>query len=324
MANVVLTDHAWPDVTIEREIIEGAGHQLVARHSTATAAQVDEVVADVEPAGILTCWAEVSARAIASTSGLRIVARMGVGLDNIDVVEATRRGIWVTNVPDYCVEEVSDHAVALMLAWLRGVAPLDRQVRAGSWDPSSARLARVSTRTAGILGYGRIGQRTAAKLAGLGMRVLALLPRTATVVENGGPQLVDVDTLLKEADVLILHLPLTPETHHLVDDAFLARVRPGALLINASRGPLVDTAALLEALANGPLAAAALDVVEGEPHPPRELIERSNVILTPHVGFSSDASVEELRRRSSEEVVRVLSGERPSHPCNTPASTVRA
>src|SRR5438128_7994045 len=108
MGTVVLTDHAWPDVSIEREIVEGAGHHVAARHATASVAQVDEVVAEVQPAGILTCWAEVSGRAIASAPGLRIVARMGVGLDNIEVVEATRRGIWVTNVPDYCVEEVSD------------------------------------------------------------------------------------------------------------------------------------------------------------------------------------------------------------------------
>ncbi len=244
---------------------------------------------------------------------------MGVGLDNIDVAEATRRGIWVTNVPDYCVEEVSDHAVALMLAWLRGVAPLDRQVRAGTWDPSSARLARVSTRTAGILGYGRIGHRTAAKLAGLGMRVLALRPRTSTPAD-GPARLVDLDALLEESDVLILHLPLTPQTHHFADAAFLARMRPGSLLVNASRGPLVDTPALLRALDVGPLAAAALDVVEGEPLPPRELVERQNVIITPHVGFSSDASVAELRRRASEEVVRVLAAEPPAHPCNAPAA----
>ena len=319
MPTVVLTDHAWPDVSIEREILEGAGHELVAPYATASMTQIDALVAEAQPAGILTCWEPVSARAIASSPGLRIVARMGVGLDNIDVAEATRRGIWVTNVPDYCVEEVSDHAVALMLAWLRGIAPLDRQVRGGTWDPSSARLARVSTRTAGIVGYGRIGHRTAAKLAGLGMRVLALRPRTSIAAE-GPARLVDLDTLLEESDVLILHLPLTPQTHHFVDAALLARMRPGSLLVNASRGPLVDTPALLRALDDGPLAAAALDVVEGEPLPPRELVERQNVIITPHVGFSSDASVAELRRRASEEVVRVLAAQPPAHPCNAPAA----
>jgi D-3-phosphoglycerate dehydrogenase / 2-oxoglutarate reductase len=315
MSTVVLTDHAWPDATLELAILSAAGHRLVAQHATASAAQVEAVVAAEQPQAIMTCWAPVSDAAIASAASLRIVARMGVGLDNIGVAEATRRGIWVTNVPDYCVEEVSDHAVALALAWLRGVVVLDRQVRSGTWNPGGARLSRLCTRTAGIIGYGRIGHLTAHKLAGLGLRVLALPPRTSAPAP-GAAELVDLDTLLKESDVLILHVPLTPETHHLVDAVFLARVRPGALLVNASRGGLVDSAALVEALDRGPLGAAALDVVESEPNPPKALVARDNVIITPHVGFSSDISVQELRRRASEEVVRVLSGQMPQFPCN--------
>jgi len=324
MPQVVLTDHAWPDVELEQAILEAAGHSLAAPFATATAEQVEAAVAESQPAAILTCWAPVSGAAIASAPDLRIVARMGVGLDNIDVAEATRRGIWVTNVPDYCTEEVADHAVALSLAWLRGIVPLDRQVRAGRWDPAAAasRLARLETKTAGILGYGRIGRRTAEKLAGLGMRVLALRPRTPGS-EPGPAELVDLDTLVAAADVVILHLPLQAETQHLVDAEFLARLRPGALLVNASRGGLVDTPALIEALRHGSLGAAALDVVEGEPHPSPGLVELPNVILTPHVGFGSETSVAELRRRASEEVVRVLAGAPPQHPCNTP-SGVRA
>lgn len=318
MPRVVLTDHAWPDVALERAILEAADHELVAPYATASIEQVDQLIAATRPAAVLTCWAPVSGRAIAAAPDLRVVARMGVGLDNIDVAEATRRGIWVTNVPDYCVEEVSDHAVALSLAWLRGIVPLDRQVRAGRWDPAAAQLARVCTRTAGILGYGRIGRRTARKLGGLGMPVLALRPRSPDAAADDGVRLVDLDTLLGESDVVILHLPLGPETHHLVDAGFLSRMRPGALLVNASRGGLVDTSALLEALRHGPLAAAALDVVEGEPNPPSALLEQANVILTPHVGFASNTSVAELRTRASEEVVRVLAGEMPRHACNLP------
>jgi D-3-phosphoglycerate dehydrogenase len=314
---VVLTDHAWPETSLEEGVLAAAGHRLVAPFATATAVEVDALVAAEQPAAIMTCWAPVSDAAIAAARPLKIVARTGVGLDNIGVAEATRRGIWVTNVPDYCVEEVSDHAVALALSWLRGVTLLDRQVRRGTWDPAGARLARVSTRTAGIIGYGRIGQRTGHKLAGLGMRVLALPPRT-TSVPHAVAQLVDMDTLLGESDVIFLHVPLTPQTQHLVDAAFLARMRPGSLLVNASRGGLVDSEALLGALERGPLAGAALDVVEGEPNPPSALLDRDNVIITPHVGFSSDVSVAELRRRASEEVVRVLAGQVPLHACNTP------
>ncbi|MBV9170618.1 MAG: C-terminal binding protein [Chloroflexi bacterium] len=317
MATVVLTDHAWPDVSIERSILERAGHRLIAPYTTASSEQVEAAVSEAVPDAILTCWGPVSARAIASAGNVRVVARMGVGLDNIDVEQATRQGAWVTNVPDYCVEEVSDHAVALTLAWLRGVVLLDRQVRAGRWDPAGGRLARVSTRTVGILGYGRIGRRTAHKLGGLGMRVLALRPRTPGA-DPGAASLTSLEEMLPEADVVILHLPLSTETQHIVDAAFLQRMRAGSLLVNCSRGGLVDTVALLGALERGPIAGAALDVVEGEPDPPRELLQRENIILTPHVGFSSHTSVVELRTRATEEVVRVLSGETPRHPCNSP------
>jgi D-3-phosphoglycerate dehydrogenase len=317
MATVVLTDHAWPDVTIERDLLERAGHTLVAPCATATNEQVETLVADHQPAAIMTCWAPVSPSAVAAPRDLRIVARMGVGLDNIAVAQATARGAWVTNVPDYCVEEVSDHAVALTLAWFRGVTPLDRQVRSGTWNPTGARLARLSTLTAGIIGYGRIGRRTATKLAALGLRVLAVPPRQPPP-DPSPAALVDLDTLLDRSDVVLLHVPLTPETHHLVDATFLSRMRPESLLVNASRGAVVDSAALLSALRSGPLAAAALDVVEGEPTVPAALVALPNTIVTPHVGFSSTVSIVELRRRAGEEVVRVLAGERPLHPCNSP------
>lgn len=317
MASVVLTDHAWPDVEVERRIVESAGHRLVAPLAIASEAQVDDLVIGEQPAAILTCWAPVSNQAIAAAEPLRIVARMGVGLDNIGVAEATRRGIWVTNVPDYCVEEVSDHAVALALSWLRGVTALDREVRAGTWNPGGSRLARLSALTAGIVGYGRIGHRTAEKLAGFGMRVLALRPRSANP-PAGAAEVVDMDELVQRSDVLILHVPLTPETHHLVDAALLARMKPGSILVNVSRGPVVDTSALTAALEHGPLGGAALDVVEGEPNPPRELLSRPNVIVTPHVAFSSNLSILELRERACQEVVRVLAGQTPRHPCNQP------
>jgi D-3-phosphoglycerate dehydrogenase len=322
VASVVLTDHAWPDVEVERRLIESAGHHLVAQLATASEEQVDEVVASEQPAAILTCWAPVSDRAIASAEPLRVVARMGVGLDNIGVAEATRRGIWVTNVPDYCVEEVSDHAVALALSWLRGVTPLDREVRAGLWNPGGARLARLAALTAGIVGYGRIGRRTAEKLAGLGLRLLAVRPRTSNP-PPGPASLMPLTELLPQSDVVILHVPLTPETQHLVDAAFLARMKPGSVLVNVSRGPVVDTPALVAALEHGPLAGAALDVVEGEPNPPRELLARANVIVTPHVAFSSTLSILELRTRACQEVVRVLAGEPPRHPCNQPTISAK-
>ena len=315
MATVLQTDFAWSDVTIERGVIEDAGHRLVAGPSEPSpAAAVEAMVAEHDPAAILTCWADISAEAIRRPTALRIVQRLGVGLDNIATEAATARGAWVTNVPDYCVEEVSDHAVALAYAWFRGVVHFDRAVKAGQWDPSGARLRRGATLTAGILGMGRIGRCTARKLAALGMTVLG--HDIASPPEAVPVRMVGLDQLAAEADIIVVHLPLTDETHHMVDAAFLARVKPGAFLINVSRGPVVDNDALIAALDAGRLAGAGLDVVEGEPSPPAALVARADVIATPHVAFSSDASLAELRQRGAEEVVRVLAGEPPENPCN--------
>ena len=315
MATVLQTDFAWPDVAIERTVIEGAGHRLVTGPSEPSpAAAVEALVADHDPAAILTCWAEISAAAIRRPTALKVVQRLGVGLDNIAVEAATARGAWVANVPDYCVEEVSDHAVALAYAWFRGIALFDRAVKAGQWDPSGARLRRGATLTAGILGLGRIGRCTARKLDALGMTVLG--HDIAEPPEHVPVRMVGLDALAADSDIVVVHLPLTDATHHLVDAAFLARVKPGAFLVNVSRGPVVDNEALIAALEAGQLAGAGLDVVEGEPSPPAALVARADVIATPHVAFSSDASLAELRRRGAEEVVRVLAGGAPENPCN--------
>lgn len=316
MAVVLQTDYAWPDDAIERSVIESAGHLLVAGPAVpAPASEIEALVERHRPQAIMTCWAQVSARAIEAASDLRIVQRIGVGLDNIAVDAATARGAWVANVPDYCVGEVSDHAISLLLDWARGTVLFDREVKAGRWDPAAARLRRVADLTVGVVGLGRIGRATVAKLAAFGCTLLAHDPFAQ---DGGAARLLPLEELLAASDVVIIHAPLTEATHHMINAERLAHVREGALLINVSRGPLVDNAALLAALEAGRLSGAGLDVIEGEPDPPRALVERPDVIVTPHVAFSSDASLAELRRRSAEEVVRVLAGERPHNPCNRP------
>lgn len=313
---VLLTDYAWPDDAVERGIIEAAGFTLISAPAVAgPAAAIEALARRHAPNAIMTCWAEVTAAAIHAPPDLRIVQRLGVGLDNIDVAAATARGALVTNVPDYCVEEVSDHAVGLMLAWARGLCDFDRRVKAGEWAPSTARLARVRDLTCGVIGYGRIGRRSAAKLGALGVAVLVSDPHYA-----GGepPEAAGLDDLLARSDVVIIHAPLKATTHHLLDEGRLGRMKPGAFLINVSRGPIVDTAALIRALEAGHLSGAGLDVIEGEPDPPRALVDRGDVIATPHIAFSSAAALRELRTRAAEEVVRVLRGERARHPCNRP------
>jgi D-3-phosphoglycerate dehydrogenase len=312
---VLLTDYAWPDDSIERNIVEAAGMRLVSGPATPLPADGIEALArEHQPSAILTCWAPVSAVAIAAAPELQIVARLGVGLDNIAVDAASARGIWVTNVPDYCVEEVSDHAVGFALAWTRGLIRFDREVRAGRWDPATARLRRLAELTCGIVGFGRIGRATARKLGAFGCRLLAHDPYLSADAE--GARSVTLDTLFSQSDIVIVHAPLTETTRHLVNRERLALMPHGGLLINVSRGGVVDTDAVIEALASGQLSGAALDVLESEPNVPEALRNHPGAMLTPHVAFSSDASLVELRRRAAEEVVRVLQGVAPQQPRN--------
>ena len=313
---VLLTDYAWPDNAIEAELIEGAGFRFVTGPAKAAPAEViRSLAAEHQPAAIMTNWAPVSAAAIAATPHLRIVARLGVGLDNIAVDEATRRGIWVTNVPDYSIEEVSDHAVGMLLACARGLTHYDREVRAGRWEPAGAKLRRVRDLTCGIIGFGRTGRRTAEKLRGFGVRLLAHTRRP--VADAGDVEMTTLEELLRRSDAVIVHVPLTADTRHLLDRERIALMRPGAFLVNVSRGAVIENEALIEALAGGRLAGAGLDVLEGEPRVPPGLL-RSNVILTPHIAFSSDASLRDVRRKASEDVIRALRGERPLQARNEP------
>jgi D-3-phosphoglycerate dehydrogenase len=185
------------------------------------------------------------------------------------------------------------------------------------WEPATAQLRRMRTLTVGIVGFGRIGRSTAQKLAGFGARVLAYTRSPSA--EDGDIEFVPLDDLLKQSDAVIVHIPLTPQTKHLLNRERLASMKRGAFLINVSRGAVIDTNALLEALKSGHLGGAALDVLENEPHVPPELLAQKNVLLTPHIAFTSDASLRELRQWASEEVVRVLRGELPKEARNKPA-----
>jgi D-3-phosphoglycerate dehydrogenase / 2-oxoglutarate reductase len=311
---VLLTDHAWPGVDVEAGLCGAAGFDLVEAPPGATEDELAALAADVD--GILTCWARVTAKVIAASPALRVVSRMGIGLDNIDLAAAAARRITVTRVPDYCVEEVSDHVVGLLHAWARCILTADRDVRAGIWDPGRYAPRRVSSLVTGVWGLGPTGRRTAEKLLTLGGEVLA--DDRHPELAPSGVRTVPADTLLVECDVLSLHLPLTPATRGLLDAARLARMKPGALLVNTSRGALVDIGALGAALDAGTPGAAALDVFPAEPEVPALLLTRPDVILTPHIAFSSAHSVLELRRRSTEDLLRVLAGVPPLNPVTRP------
>lgn len=306
---IVLTDRGWADAGIETGLCQQAGYRLVDLQAGPGEQELGEqgLVAAVraeDPVGLLFNWAPVTDAVLGAGPRLRVATRLGVGVDNIDLASAARRRITVTRVPDYCIEEVSDHVIAVVHAWARGVLAYDHDIREGRWAPGSRPLRRVRDLTVGVWGHGAIGGRVAAKFAALGCEVL-------THDRKGGQPL---DQLLSASDVITVHLPATPETRKLVDASVLARMRPGALLVNTSRGSVVDLDALIDALQAGQLGGAALDVLPDEPHVPPRLLEQDNVILTPHVAFSSTASVLELRTRATEDLLRVLAGEPPYHP----------
>jgi D-3-phosphoglycerate dehydrogenase / 2-oxoglutarate reductase len=306
---VLLTDHPWPGTEIEASLCAAAGFELVEAPPGASEAQLVALARDV--VGIITCWAPVTEAVVMASPDLLVVSRLGVGVDNIDVAAVVRRGGIVTRVPDYCVEEVSDHVVGLVHAWARGIFHFDRTVRAGEWQGSGVALHRVRDLTIGIWGTGNIGVRTAHKLSVLGCHVVLddRHPERAAHFES-----VPVPQLLAESDVVSLHVPLTDATRDLVDASVLAQMRQGSLLVNTSRGGLVDVDALVAALDAGRPGAAALDVLPEEPRIPPGLEGRHDVLITPHVAFSSAQSVRELRQRTTEDLLRVLQGQPPLHP----------
>lgn len=275
---------------------------------------VDELVEHARGAdGILMQYATLTPEVLDRLEGVRAIGRYGVGVDTIDVDAATARGIAICNVPDYGSEAVSDHAIALTLAAARGIARLDRSVRAGSFEIEAVKpLHEISGRTFGVLGAGRIGRATARKARGLGFRTIGYDPLLDDGAEVDGIHIASLATVLAESDVLSLHLPLTDSTRHIVDAEALARIKPGALLVNTSRGGIVDTLALVAALRSGRLGGAALDVFEVEPLSPGDpLLALESVTLTPHSAWYTEESYRRLKRSTLENVIDVCAGVRP-------------
>lgn len=295
----------------EQEVTARLGIEL---HRTQAATEEQVVEAARGSEAILVQYAPITAAVMDALPGLRAIGRYGVGVDTVDVEAATARGIAVCNVPDYGVEDVSDHAIALTLSVVRGTAQLDRLVRAGQYGLVPVKpLHRVSSLRFGAVGLGRIGAATAVKARALGFTVVGSDPllevgsRTPDDIE-----VVDFETVLATCDVVSLHVPLLESTRHLLDDRALARMKDGAMLINTCRGGVVDTSAVARALRDGRLKGAGLDVFEQEPLPlDSPLMDCPNAVLTPHASWYSEESYSELKRRVTEAVAAVARGERP-------------
>jgi D-3-phosphoglycerate dehydrogenase len=301
---VVVTDQVFPDVEVERSMIEAAGGSLV----VASGAR-DEVLALAEGAdALLNTYFALSEADFKRLRRCRIVARYGIGVDNVDLAAARAAGIAVTNVPDYCLEEVALHTAALVLAAVRKVPAGDALVRGGGWGASRlGEVRRLSTLTVGLLGYGQIARRVADILRPLAKQVLVHDPYVTSTA--GGDQLVSLPQLFASADVISVHCPLTEQTRGLIDAAALAAMKPGVVLANTSRGPIVVLADLLAALATGQVGAAALDVFETEP-PPAELVAGApNLLTTPHSAFYSREAIRESQQKATSQVLKALRGE---------------
>ena len=292
-----------------------AGSALLAEHFDVDEGGEEELIARVAGAAAVvadpTAWVDAGLLDAAGKS-LEVVANFAVGYDNIDLDACRERGVVVTNTPDVLTNATAELALALMLAAARRTGEAERMVRAGEWrgwHPAQLLGRELSGSVVGIVGMGRIGTRVAELLRGFGVALLYnARSRHAEPEERLGAARVVLEELLERSDFVTLHVPLTPETHHLIDGEALARVKPGAVLVNTSRGGLVDSAALARALSDGPLAAAGLDVYEQEPAVPADLIALDNVVVLPHIGSATGEARNGMARLAAENVIAVLQG----------------
>jgi len=303
---ILITDCDHPTTDVERAIVEAAGLRLQVAQCR-TAAEVVAVGTASAAVGLIVQYAPITGDVLRELPACRVVGRYGVGLDTIDLVTAAELGIAVVNVPDYCTDEVADHALGLILALTRGIVPLDRGVQAGTWDFRLAgRVRRASSQRLGVIGLGRIGSALARRALALGYDVVGTDPRGP---RDSGVPTVPLEELLASSDVVSIHAPLDSTTRHLIDARTLALMRPTAIVVNTSRGGLVDHDALVDALRAGTLAGAALDVLEREPIPGDDpLIGMPNVVLSPHAAFYSEESLVEMKQKVSRRVLDALAG----------------
>jgi D-3-phosphoglycerate dehydrogenase len=305
---IVVTDHVFNDLETERTMLEPLGAEVVLAPATDPHTLAD-LVAGAD--AVLVCFAHVDRTVVdaAARGGVKVIARYGIGVDNIDVDAATRAGIRVTNVPDYCLDEVADHTMALLLGAARGVALGLLSVRSGGWEVPHGKIHRIAGRRLALLGVGRIGRRVLERALSFGLEVVGYDPYLTEEV----PGLQRVDTAAEavaDADFVSLHAPLTEGTRHLVDDELIGAMRRAPTVVNTSRGGLVDLDAALRGLESGALSGLAVDVTDPEPLPAdHPLRSRADVLVTPHMAFYSVEAERELQERAVDEVVRALRDE---------------
>ena len=308
---VIVVEPGYEDYEAEREILAPFKAEVVPIAGRGDADFIAQAVRDAD--AVLVREAPVTAQAIEGMSRCRVIVRYGVGVDNIDLEAARRRRIYVANVPDYGAEEVAVQAVALLLSVARRTVTRDRDVRGGAWNVGQReKMYRISGRVLGLVGYGRIAREFHQRMQGLGIGRTLVFDPYLDPASAEGFELVELATLCREADFISLHAPLTDATRHLIDETMFALMKRTAILVNTSRGPLVDEAALVRALRDGRIFGAGVDVFETEPPAPdHPLFSLHNAVVSDHTGWYSEESVNELQVKGAQEIARVFSGEKP-------------
>lgn len=317
---VLVTDRAWPDTSIEQEVLSQVDGIVV---EPADSSEASLIAAAESVDAIATNWARVSDAVIRSSKRCRAIARFGIGIDNISIATATELRIPVTNCPDYCTHEVSDHALGLLLACGRRIGLFHQRSKKGEYNPAVAiPMQRIAGQCLGLVGLGAIARMLVPKARALGLNVIA---HTLRGDDYGtGVPMVSFNELLAASDFISIHAPLTPKTFRMFDAAAFTRMRPSAYLINTARGGLVDESALYAALQNDQLAGAALDVFDPEPPDLNQpLFQDERVIVTPHAAFISEQAVRQMRTEAMSNVVAALSGNRPNNVLNPQIYTAR-
>jgi D-3-phosphoglycerate dehydrogenase len=309
---VVFTETIFSDVNIEQEILDKVGAGISVGHCK-TEDEVVEIARDADAVVTFT-FKPVSDYVMSHLKQCKIIVRGGIGVDTVDIPAATRNGIIITNIPQYCAEEVSNLTMAMMLALLHKLPIAMKQTARGEWNFNVVKpLRSLWTLTLGIIGFGNIGRLSARKALTFGMKVLFYDPFVKTKVKDLDVEQMEFDELLGRSDVILLHAPATDQTYHIINRETLRKVKHGCLLVNTARGQLVDTEALVEALENGTLAGAGLDLIENVPplgvdHP---LLKFDNVIITPYYAWYTEDSVLVLRKTIASEIARLLGGYYP-------------
>ena len=319
---VVITDHDFDNVDVETEILEAIGAEVIALQ-----AKSEDDLFQIAPvcAAMINQYARIGLKTISKMQKCEVIARYGVGVDIVDVEAATKSGIIVTNVQDYCTEEVADHAIAMWLSLARKLSDYDRATHQGIWKWQSGQpIYRLRGRTMGIVSFGKIGQAIASRARAFGVSVIAFDPYvSAKEAADLDVELVSKKDLLARSDYVLMQAPMTPETYHFLSHSEFSIMKPGAILVNTGRGPTVDNVALYHALTEGSLAAAGLDGPEEEPAKKRNwspmdnaIFSLSNVLVTPHAAYYSEESLHQARVTAAIQVAKVLTGQKPDYTVN--------